>query len=174
MSIFQKMMAIAGRSPSGKARAIKTDENGIVQTKPDIIKNYPAVIRETKTLSGSFPDNVLDIQHTNLNSPIQIDSIIISATKPFAVLVETNNSEGVRSTHVSISPSQVGAISNNPSFQSIRDGVLPGWEMVREEDGFYIIKTTQPIYMPFGGRVRLQRTIADSIVAVVASYKELR
>ena len=33
MSIFQKMMAIAGRSPDGKARALKTDESGVLETK---------------------------------------------------------------------------------------------------------------------------------------------
>lgn len=33
MSIFQKMMAIAGRDSKGRARAVKTDEDGMIENK---------------------------------------------------------------------------------------------------------------------------------------------
>ena len=170
------MMRIAGRGEDGTSKAIKTSNKGEIHvhlTGDNTVKNV-SVFSTSKTLiNGVPPNNVIDIQHSNTNVPIVIESIIISADSNFGILIEPNDNTYTRKTINTISSGLAGELSSTPTIHTIRDGFLNGWELLKDDENWMVAKMNTPLNMPFGGRIRLMRLTSDVKIAVVANYKEL-
>lgn len=106
MSIFQKMMAIAGRNPQGKARAVNTDESGTIKVRPvgnseELAKNV-SVIAETsfisKAMVAQYPNINIFLSINKTGGPWDVDIEYLSDTD-VVLFTETNIMSGRTANH---------------------------------------------------------------------------